>query len=183
MTLTFRRGLIAAALALGCMSAGQAQESAGEYWSREAALHPPGMTVPRQGKRRTVRVVRAAGVLRPSSDLVAEASRWIGASSRQMGVPSTLWCMDGLQVWLRRAGYRTVASRRAIDAVRLGPRLRAPQIGALAVTTRRGGNHVGVITEIESGGVVMISANHGRRVGVGFYSDRRIVAIVQPIRS
>lgn len=56
-----------------------------------------------------------------------------------------------------------------------------PQVGAIAVLSRRGGGHVGVVTGFEANGdPIIISGNHGRRVGEGVYSKHRIVAYVLP---
>lgn len=178
MTLTFRRGLIAAALALGWMSAGQAQESAGEYWAREAALHPAAMTVPRIGRR--PRQVRPAAIL-PASGIAGYAARFVGRSGPSLGLPSHLWCADFAAMVLRATGYRTVASRRAIDMARAGPRIAHPQDGALAITTRRGGGHVSIVAEVyPDGSFLSINGNGtGRRVTVSVRHARAIFVMPQ----
>lgn len=114
------------------------------------------------------------------SSLISEAHRWLGASARQMGVPSRLWCMDGLNVWLANTGHKTVNSRRAIDALKLGPRIDYARVGAVAVTKRRGGHHVSVILADNGSTFTAISPNHNRAVGIGEYPKRIVVAYVQP---
>jgi uncharacterized protein (TIGR02594 family) len=157
-----------------------ADESPATFFVQQASLHPS--SIASKPFNRAARGMTPAGYAGASS-LVAEASRWIGATSRQMGVPSRLWCMDGTNVWLRRAGLQPVASRRAIDALHAGRRISQPKVGALAITSRRGGHHVGVVAEVVNGGVILISANHGNRVASAFYSRSRLIAFVDPSQS
>ena len=117
----------------------------------------------------------------PAGDLVQEAHRWMGATARQMGVPSTLWCADAMGVWLRRAGYPSTGSRLAMSYARYGRPASPTCIGCIAVLTRRGGGHVGVVTGRDfRGNPIVISGNHNRRVGEAVYPARRVVAYRQP---
>lgn len=79
-------------------------------------------------------------------------------------------------MWLRMAGYFADTSLRAIDALRLGPRLRGPAIGAVFVKA----HHTGIVTGETPRGILTISANHSRRVGIGI--ERGILAFVAPRR-
>ena len=46
-----------------------------------------------------------------------------------------------------------------------------------AVTTRKGGGHVGVVKGYDTkGNPIMISGNHARRVGIGVYAKNRVIA-------
>lgn len=116
-----------------------------------------------------------------AGDLVQEAHRWLGATSRKMGVPSTLWCADAMGVWLRRAGYPSTGSRLAMSYARYGRPASPNCVGCIAVLTRRGGGHVGVVTGRDGqGNPVIISGNHLNRVGVGVYPARRVIAYRNP---
>jgi uncharacterized protein (TIGR02594 family) len=62
-----------------------------------------------------------------------------------------------------------------------GRRLSGPAIGAIAVITRHGGGHVGIVESVEpDGNPVIVSGNHGNRVGVGVYPKSRVLAYVEP---
>lgn len=82
----FRRGLLVATLALVALAvvfigrAAAQEESAGQYWTKEAARHPATMAVPRGGKRpRQIRAVDG----HPVADLIT-------AAARRHGVPVAL---------------------------------------------------------------------------------------------
>lgn len=117
----------------------------------------------------------------PAGDLVQEAHRWMGATARQMGVPSTLWCADAMGVWLRRAGYPSTGSRLAMSYARYGRPASPSCIGCIAVLTRRGGGHVGVVDgRAPNGDPYITSGNHDHRVGRGLYSSRRVITYRWP---
>ena len=104
-----------------------------------------------------------------SRDLIGIASRYIGSrnTTRQRGP----WCGHFLNLVLRQAGYRTMPSGLARDAVKLGPRLSYPVPGALVITRR----HV----EIALGDGRSISGNWGGRVAI--HPTHRGV-VIQPSR-
>jgi hypothetical protein len=111
-----------------------------------------------------------------AADLVAEARRYLGSANfTRFAGP---WCKAGLNIWLRKTGHYADLSLRAIDALRDGPRLQGPAIGAIAVMP----HHVAIVTGGARGGVWTISANHHHRVGEGFYPRRRIIAFIEPSR-
>jgi hypothetical protein len=57
----------------------------------------------------------------------------------------------------------------------------APQIGSVAVMSRRGGGHVGVVVSFdERGNPILKSGNHNRRVATAVYPKSRIIAYVSP---
>ncbi len=89
-----------------------------------------------------------------SGKLASVAIQYLG--SRKFTHYPGPWCRDGLNVWLRQAGYYTDGSRRAVDSIRLGHRISGPRAGALAVQR----HHVSVVVD----SVKAISANHGGRV-------------------
>jgi uncharacterized protein (TIGR02594 family) len=113
------------------------------------------------------------------SDVVAEASRWIG--SGKFTAPPGPWCADAVSAWLERTGHRPLENRMASAALAYGPRLSGPEVGALAVIgTRRGwAAHVGVVSGVEADGSIrLISGNWGRRVAEATVSRRSVVAFV-----
>jgi uncharacterized protein (TIGR02594 family) len=113
-----------------------------------------------------------------SSDLVAEARRYIGGNPTSR---SSLWCARFMNMVLARSGHRGTGSDMASSFAHYGERISGPQIGAIAVMARRGGGHVGIITGIDaSGNPIMISGNNRNRVREAPVSRGRIYAYVMP---
>jgi uncharacterized protein (TIGR02594 family) len=55
-------------------------------------------------------------------------------------------------------------------------------VGAIAITSRSGGGHIGVVTGFdEHGNPTIISGNHNRVVGEGVYPRSRVIAYVEPL--
>jgi uncharacterized protein (TIGR02594 family) len=82
---------------------------------------------------------------------------------------------------LQRSGYKGTGSDAARSFANYGQRIPGPQVGAIAVMSRRGGGHVGIITGIDaSGNPIMISGNNGNRVREAPISRGRIYAYVMP---
>ena len=81
---------------------------------------------------------------------------------------------------MKAAGYQGTGSRQAKSYLAL-PRTNA-SVGAIAVMSRgKRGGHVGVVTGFDpSGNPIIVSGNHGRRVGESVYPASRIIAYVQP---
>jgi len=92
----------------------------------------------------------------------------------------SLWCGRFMNWALARAGYRGTGSDLALSFLRL-PRT-SPHVGAIAVLGRGGhSGHVGIVSGFDAAGnPVIISGNHGHRVGRGVYSRRRVLAYVSP---
>jgi len=114
-----------------------------------------------------------------SSDIVAEARRWIG------GNPTTrrrLWCARFMNFVLQRAGYTGTGSDMARSFASYGRRVSGPQVGAIAVMSRgRRGGHVGVVSGIDAkGNPIIISGNHNNRVAEATYPRGRVRAYVMP---
>ncbi len=87
------------------------------------------------------------------------------------------WCADALRAWLRQAGHSVAGTdHRAISFARYG-RPTFAHVGAVAVLS----HHVGIVAAFTGRGVVLLSGNHGRRVGLGVYSPRRILAFRDPL--
>lgn len=117
----------------------------------------------------------------PSGDLVGAARRHIGKRAGDLGLPRSLWCADFVNAVRREAGLRTVPSRRAIDQAKGGRRLSAPAVGAIAIVTRPGGHHTGIIAGFDQHHLVLVSGNSfGRRVAEEHVSRKRLVAVIDP---
>lgn len=112
-----------------------------------------------------------------------EALKWVGASSRQVGVPyPDLWCADFVNFVLRRTGYPTTNSRAAKSFLDYGKRIDSPRVGAIVVL-RRGVNngHVGIVRGTDgAGNIIVISGNHGNKVWESPYPKDRVLGYVVP---
>jgi len=86
------------------------------------------------------------------------------------------WCAAALGRWLHEAGYSRLASLRAVDYRRYG-RATSAHVGAIAVLA----HHVGIVAGFSPNGVVLLSGNHRRRVGLGVYSAWRILAFREAV--
>jgi uncharacterized protein (TIGR02594 family) len=111
--------------------------------------------------------------------VVAEARRWIGTNPTGR---SALWCAHFMNFVLQRSGHSGSGSGLASSFASYGKRISGPQVGAIAVMSRgRRGGHVGVVSGIDAqGNPIIISGNHGRRVGESTYSRGRVYAYVMP---
>ena len=113
-----------------------------------------------------------------SSSLVAEARHYLGGNPTGRG---SLWCARFMNMVLKHEGYRGTGSDMARSFASYGRRVSGPQIGAIAVMSRRGGGHVGIISGIDAqGNPIMISGNNGDRVREAPVSRGRIYAYVMP---
>ena len=82
---------------------------------------------------------------------------------------------------LERIGHRGTGSDAARSFAGYGHRVAGPQVGAIAVMSRRGGGHVGVVSGVDArGNPIVISGNHRRRVAETVYPARRVYAYVMP---
>jgi hypothetical protein len=101
--------------------------------------------------------------------LVGRARAYMGQTASQVGVRSTLWC----SAFIRKLTGAPGVDDRAISWLSR-PRT-TPSVGAIAVMR----HHVGIVTGFDSrGNPILVSGNHGRRVGEGVYSAHRIIAYV-----
>lgn len=125
----------------------------------------------------------AGDIARPSgsfgsSDIVTEARRYVGGNPTGRG---RLWCARFMNMVLERSGHRGTGSDMAKSFANYGQRISGPQIGAIAVMSRHGGGHVGVVSGIDAdGNPILISGNNGNRVREASYSRGRIYAYVMP---
>lgn len=113
------------------------------------------------------------------SDVVAEARRYIGS-----GNPTdrrSLWCARFMNMVLQRSGHKGTGSDMARSFASYGQRVSGPQVGAIAVMSRRGGGHVGVVSGVDAqGNPIVVSGNHGHRVAEAVYPRSRVYAYVMP---
>ncbi|MBV9557670.1 MAG: TIGR02594 family protein [Pseudolabrys sp.] len=116
-----------------------------------------------------------------NSVLIAEARKYLGTNPTAM---SRRWCARFMNMVLSKAGYAGTNSDAARSFVGYGRRVSEPRIGAIAVLSRgknRNLGHVGIVTGIDPhGNPIVLSGNHGRRVGEGTYSRNRVLAYVVP---
>lgn len=112
------------------------------------------------------------------SSLVSEARRYLGGNPTGRG---SLWCARFMNMVLQHTGHRGTGSDMASSFAHYGQRVSGPQVGAIAVMSRRGGGHVGIITGVDAkGNPIMISGNNGHRVREAPVSRGRIYAYVMP---
>ncbi|MBS0533932.1 MAG: TIGR02594 family protein [Proteobacteria bacterium] len=95
---------------------------------------------------------------------------------------SRLWCATFMNMVLAKAGYAGTNSDAARSFAQYGRRVSEPRVGAIAVLTRgKNGGHVGVVSGIDANGnPIIISGNHGRKVGEAIYPRSRVIAYVMP---
>lgn len=145
----------------------------------------PVATATSKTEKRTRRVHRAAvdaqastpEPLFGSSDLVADARRYLGTNPTGR---RSLWCGAFMDMVLKQTGHKGGGNLASAYA-RYGRRVSGPQVGAIAVMSRRGGGHVGVVSGIDaSGNPIIISGNHNHTVAEAVYPRGRIYAYVLP---
>jgi uncharacterized protein (TIGR02594 family) len=140
------------------------------YFARDAERQRNLQVATQQGVRRAFG--RTTSTVTYSGDLINKASRYIGANARQLGLPSRLWCADFMNM-ITRSG----TDRRAISYAHRGRPASHGCVNCIAVTKRKGGGHVGVVKGYDArGNPIIISGNHGRRVGVGVYARNKVIA-------
>jgi uncharacterized protein (TIGR02594 family) len=124
-------------------------------------------------------VASATGFAAGANGLVAEARRWIGTNPTNR---RSLWCAAFMNFVLQRNGHEGTGSDLAKSFASIGRRVSGPQVGAIAVMSRRGGGHVGVVSGVDSAGnPIIVSGNsRGRRVAEGTYPRGRVYAYVMP---
>lgn len=114
------------------------------------------------------------------------APSWLAIAEGYKGTNPTrknsLWCADFMNLVLAQSGAKTSNSSMARSFATYGTRLSGPQIGAIAVLSRgKRGGHVGIVKGIDArGNPIIISGNHGKRVGEGTYPRNRVIAYVWP---
>ena len=135
-------------------------DSVASYWNAEYNRQKPPGSGP---------VEKAMSSLH--KDLAEKAAHYMGATASQLGLPRSLWCADFMNMLVGGS------DRRAISYASRGTKAQHGCVNCVAVTTRRGGAHVGVVSGYdESGNPIIVSGNHNRRVGIATYDKRRVIA-------
>lgn len=136
----------------------------------------------RQGRRDSARALaqshsNSAYGGATSNSLVSEARKYIGTNPTGRG---SLWCGAFMDLVLKRTGHRG-GGNLAKGYANYGTRVSGPQVGAIAVLTRRGGGHVGVVSGVDpNGNPIIVSGNHNRTVAESVYPAGRVTAYVLP---
>lgn len=111
--------------------------------------------------------------------LVAEARSQIGNGA--IYGRASLWCARFVNWVLAQTGHRGTGSDAARSFAGYGHRVSGPRPGAIAVMSRKGGGHVGIVTGADaSGNPVVISGNNAGRVRETTYPKERVYAYVVP---
>ena len=109
----------------------------------------------------------------PIQGLIAKARKYLGTNPTGW---RRLWCGRFMAMIAPQAAKKIGNPNLAINWAKL-PRV-APRVGAILITRRNGGNHVGVVIGFKNGNPITISGNHNRKVGIGVYSKTKIIAYV-----
>ena len=183
MKRTLKTLLGLAAATATCSSAFAAGEKKEERFVLSSAAEPT---------HRADNTAAVASVM-PSSDkkdevfaIGLEALKWVGATSRHVGVPyPDLWCADFINFILRRTGHQTTNSRAAKSFLDYGKRIDSPRVGAIVILTRgRDNGHVGIVRGTDgAGNIIVISGNHGNKVWESPYPKSRVLGYVIPRES
>jgi uncharacterized protein (TIGR02594 family) len=92
---------------------------------------------------------------------------------------SNLWCARFVNYLLSRTGHKGTGSDAARSFLAF-PKTSA-QVGAIAILSRRGGGHVGVVSGVDAAGdPIIISGNNAGRVREGAVPVKRVLAFVVP---
>ena len=139
------------------------------YWTAEYNRNKPSVQKPEKIAKKVTKVTSKS--VASNTSLVNAATRYVGATSNQLGLPRRLWCADFMNMLVGGT------DRRAISYASRGAKADYGCVNCVAVTTRRGGAHVGVVSGYDNkGNPIIVSGNHNRRVGVAIYDKRRVVA-------
>ncbi|HET7850354.1 MAG TPA: TIGR02594 family protein [Pseudolabrys sp.] len=110
--------------------------------------------------------------------LITEARRYLGTNPTGW---KSVWCGAFMDMVLRHTGHRGggVAAK---AYAHYGRRVPGPQVGAIAVMSRRGGGgHVGIVTGIDPhGNPIIISGNYNHKVVEAAFPRGVIFAYVVP---
>ncbi len=113
-------------------------------------------------------------------------SRFLRAMWKRLGLSWLLgqaWCAGLMADWMQRGGYPVPArAYRALSWATYGERLQGPRQGAIAVLTRKGGGHVGIVTGVTIDGrhVRLLGGNQDDAVKESWVPATRITAYRAP---
>jgi uncharacterized protein (TIGR02594 family) len=113
------------------------------------------------------------------SSLVSEARSQLGNGA--IYGRANLWCARFVNYVLKETGHSGTNSDTAASFAHYGTPVSGPQVGAIAVMSRRGGGHVGIVSGVDGdGNPVIISGNHLNRVREAVYPRSRVYAYRLP---
>ena len=104
------------------------------------------------------------------ADMLDGARRFLG--SRNPTGFHGAWCGAFMAMIARREGRSIPPSPLLARSWARAGRPSGPVVGAIAVMP----HHVGIVAAVKPGKVLLVSGNHGHRVGVGWYAARRVIA-------
>jgi uncharacterized protein (TIGR02594 family) len=93
------------------------------------------------------------------------------------------WCGGAVAKWLSDSGYPIPKHfYRALAWADYGVRLSGPRQGAIAVLTRKGGGHVGIVTGVSPNGshVRLLGGNQNDAINESWFPSERITAYRAP---
>lgn len=90
------------------------------------------------------------------------------------------WCASFVCWCLEQAGYKSTKSARAISYGGFGKKLEEPKPGAIIVTKRKGGHHVGFFVGKTQFGVKLLGGNQSDMVCVKEFPDSMVIAVRYP---
>jgi hypothetical protein len=141
------------------------EETVSGFWAAERARSLKGLA----SKQNESKPIQSSTRSNDDNDLVGKAQQYMGSTASQLGLPRTLWCADFMNMLVGGS------DRSAASYLKRGKAAPHGCVNCVAVTTRRGGNHVGVVAGYEDGNPIIISGNHLGRVGVGVYRRERVI--------
>lgn len=95
----------------------------------------------------------------------------------------TPWCGVAVAAWMQAAGYAIPRHYyRALAWLDWGVKINGPAHGAIAVMTRKGGGHVGIVTGITANGshVRLLGGNQNDCVCEAWFSAARVTGYRMP---
>jgi uncharacterized protein (TIGR02594 family) len=124
------------------------------------------------------RVAVRSTVQTADGSLAQRARAYLGKTAGEIGVRHSLWCAAFMNKLLDGG----TGSNYARSYLGYGHRVPGPQVGTIAVLSRgrsRSKGHVGVVTGVDGdGNPIIVSGNHGGRVGEAVYPKARVLAYV-----
>lgn len=169
-----------AAAVFACLLQAQAAAMEMPITAREDAMRivVTDICAPTQIHKRRPRNIQPVSKIASERSLIMLAQSQIGAGA--IYGRRSLWCARFMNWALERSGFHGTGSDLARSFLAL-PHTSA-HVGAIAVLSRgRRSGHVGIVTGFDArGNPIIVSGNHGHRVGVGAYPRGRVLAYVEP---
>lgn len=163
---------IISVIAIALLFSSPANATTSEQWLSQAFTQPDHQHASnRKQKLRGQRSAQPKYTNVASGGLASTAMQYLGKTARDLGLPPRLWCADFINMLV--GGSNRVAK----SFLSRGSSASYGCINCVAVTSRRGGGHVGIVTGYTSdGNPILISGNSSRKVGIATYSKRSVIA-------